>query len=63
MIFLYLKSTFWPKKYGTLLKNENVFAYNSRMDRDISQILTDLDSAGQNNFSFVKKYLKNLAHC
>jgi hypothetical protein len=38
-----------------LLKNENVFAYNSRMDRDISKIPTDLDAAGQNHLPNLKK--------
>jgi hypothetical protein len=36
---LYQKSTFWQKKimhcYAHFEKNENVFAYNSRTDRDI----------------------------
>jgi hypothetical protein len=40
------------------VKNENVFAYNLRTDRDISKIPTDLDSAGQNQFSYVKKSQK-----
>jgi hypothetical protein len=31
----------------TVKKNENVFAYNLRTDRDISKIPTDLDSADQ----------------
>jgi hypothetical protein len=54
MIFHGKKALFGKKNrslLGALLKNENVFAYNSGMDRDISKILTDLDSAGQNHFS------------
>jgi hypothetical protein len=33
----------------TVKKIENVFAYSSRMERDISKIPTDLDLAGQNH--------------
>jgi hypothetical protein len=45
-------------KNRALLKKQNIFAYNSRMDRDISKIPTDLGSAGQNHF-FYEKSLKN----
>jgi hypothetical protein len=53
----YVKKALFGQKNRALLctvkKNENVFACNSRMDRDISKIPTDFDSSGQNHFSYV----------
>jgi hypothetical protein len=62
MIFYIKKALFGQKNralLGALLKNENVFAYNSRTDRYISKIPRDLDSAGQKHFSCLKKSLQN----
>jgi hypothetical protein len=55
MIFI-SKKHFLAKKSHTVMRtvtNQNVFAYNSRTDRDILKNPTDLDSASQNYFSYV----------
>jgi hypothetical protein len=58
ILWIFFKTNFLVIKiahcYAHCLKIENVFAYYSRMDRDI------LDSAGQKKFSWVKNSSKTL---
>jgi hypothetical protein len=62
----FIKQTLFgnKKKSRTVMSTVGpVFAYNSRTDRDISTFPTDLDSAGQNQFSNVQNPLKIRLHC